>query len=290
MIWLYILLSVLCSTALFVLFKLFETHGINTRKAIVANYLVAGLFGILLFYSPQAILEIPGKSWFWMSCVLGFLFISLFYLMATIAQKISVSTASVASKMSVVIPVLAAILIYNDSISLFKGAGIALALIGLYFATHKSEKQIAVAGLYWLPIILFFGSGLLDTLLKLAENRIVPPDEQLLFIPSIFLMAFIIGLVVTGIQSFANKSFKIETRSVVGGILLGVVNYGSIYFIWNALAQPSAQSSVVFPVANMGVVAASALVGVGAFSEPFAFKNWVGITVCIVSIAIIAFS
>jgi drug/metabolite transporter (DMT)-like permease len=290
MIWLYILLSVLCSTTLFVLFKLFETHGVNTPKAIVANYLVAGLFGIILFNSPQAILEIPGKSWFWMSCVLGFLFISLFYLMATIAQKISVSTASVSSKMSVVIPVLAAIVLYNDSISILKGLGIVLALAGLYFATKKSEKQVAVAGLYWLPVILFFGSGLLDTLFKLAENRIVPPGDQLLFIPSIFLMAFIIGMIVTGLQAFTKKTFKIETGSVVGGILLGVVNYGSIYFIWSALSQPAAQSSEVFPVANMGVVAASALVGIVAFKEQFTFKNWAGIALCVAAIAIIAFS
>lgn len=286
----FITLSVLCSTGIFVIFKLFETYDINTRKAIVANYLVAALFGFALLGSPQAAFEIPGKSWFWLSCVLGSLFISLFYLMATIAQKIGVATASVASKMSVVIPVIAAIILYNDSISALKIIGIVLALAGLFLATQKGKAVIRDPKLLWLPVILFFGSGLLDTLLKLAENKFVPPSEQLLFIPSIFIMAFIIGFVVTTIQAFTNKNFKIEKRSAVGGIILGVINYGSIYFIWNALAQPATESSVVFPIANMGVVAASALAGLAFFKEQLTLKNWLGIVICVGSIAIIAFS
>jgi drug/metabolite transporter (DMT)-like permease len=286
----YIALSVLCSTGIFVVFKLFEKLEVNTRKAIVANYLVAAVFGLALFGSLQAAIEIPGKSWFWLSCVLGSLFISLFYLMATIAQKIGVATASVASKMSVVIPVIAAVLIYNDSFSSLKIIGIVLALAGLYLATQKGKTVIRDPKLLWLPVILFFGSGLLDTLLKLAENKFVPPEDQLLFIPSIFMMAFVFGFLFTTIQAFRNKNFKVESRSVIGGIFLGIINYGSIYFIWNALAQPAAESSMVFPVANMGVVAASALAGLALFKEQLTIKNWLGIIICVGSIAIIAFS
>lgn len=286
----YIALSVLCSTGIFVIFKFFEKFGVNTRKAIVANYLVAALFGLALFGSLQAIIEIPLKSWFWLSCVLGSLFISLFYLMATIAQKIGVATASVASKMSVVIPVIAAVLIYNDSFSSLKILGIVLALTGLYLATQKGKTVVRDPKLLWLPVILFFGSGLLDTLLKLAENKFVPPQDQLLFIPSIFVMAFVFGFLVTTLKSVRNRNFMLESRSIVGGTILGVVNYGSIYFIWNALAQPGTESSVVFPVANMGVVAASALAGLAFFKEQLTIKNWLGIVICVGSIAIIAFS
>lgn len=69
---------------------------------------------------------------------------------------------------------------------------------------------------------------------------------------------------------------------------MGVVNYGSIYFIWKALAQDGVESSMVFPVANMGVVAASTLAGWLIFKEHLSPKNWLGIALSIFAIALIA--
>jgi drug/metabolite transporter (DMT)-like permease len=290
MMWFNLLLSVACSTAIFAIFKIFDTKSIDTRKAIVVNYMVAGLFGVLLLDNPIDFVEIPSKPWFWMSCILGFLFISLFNLMAFVAQKVGISTASVASKISVIIPVSAAILLYGDSLTLLKIIGIVLALIGLYLATHKSTKRVISLTLTVLPILLFIGTGLLDTLLKYSEFKVVPAEDKLLFIPSIFLMAFIIGLVTTGFQAVLQKDVQFELKNVTGGLILGIVNYGSIYFLWGALAQSNAESSVVFPLANMGVVAGSSLLGFGFFKEKLSRNNWIGISICLIAIALIAFA
>jgi len=44
---LYLLLSVLFSSAIFIVFKLFDTYKINTLQAIVFNYFTAFTIGIL---------------------------------------------------------------------------------------------------------------------------------------------------------------------------------------------------------------------------------------------------
>lgn len=284
----YIALSVLCATLLFVLFKVFDRQRIHTPLALVLNYLVAAAFGLFFLPSPGEFFAIYAKSWFWMSCVLGFLFISLFYLMALISQKIGVSAASVATKMSVVIPVTAAVILYGDSMTATKITGIILALIGIWLATTKGKSAIPSTSLAWLPFILFLGSGTLDTLLKFSENKLVPKADDLLFIPSIFLLAFAWGAVM--LLFFPKQKAATAPRylSWIGGILLGVVNYGSIYFIWQALAGDGVESSMVFPVANMGVVAASSMAGLLLFRERLSVKNWTGIILSLVAITLIA--
>lgn len=286
----YILLSVLCATMLFVLFKLFERYRVHTPSALVINYLIAAAFGLIFLPSAPEFFQIYTKSWFWMSCILGFLFISLFYLMALISQKIGVSVASVSSKMSVVIPVIAAVILYSDSMGVVKVSGILLALVGIWLATVREKAQVPQRELLWLPFILFLGSGALDTLLKYSQNYLVPSSDKLLFIPSIFAMAFISGLLMLPLLRNQKAEGGSWQRTVSGGVLLGVVNYGSIFFIYSALAHEGTESSMVFPVANMGVVAASSLAGLALFKESLTKKNKIGILLSIAAIALIAFA
>ncbi len=284
----FITLNVVCATLIFVLFKLFSILRIDTPKALVLNYLIAAIFGVMLLPEPFEFLKIYQKSWFWISCILGFLFISLFYLMALISQKIGVSAASVSSKMSVVIPVTAAFVLYGDDITIAKVTGIILALAGIWLATIKEKSTIRNTALIWLPFILFLGSGTLDTLLKFSQNQLVPEHDEMLFIPSIFAMAFVTGLL---LQLFIPRSIEKQApayKTWIGGTLLGIINYGSIFFIYNALAQQDVESSMVFPVANMGVVAASSLAGLLMFQERMSGKNWFGILLSIAAIALIA--
>ena len=102
----YLLLSILFSTGLFVIFKYFGIYKIDTLKAIFVNYIVAFAMGIGLAEGTISLTELPQQSWFFGALFLGALFVSIFFVMATTAQRNGVSVASVAGKMSVVVPVL----------------------------------------------------------------------------------------------------------------------------------------------------------------------------------------
>ena len=102
----YLILSILISTSLFVIFKYFGVYKIDTLKAIVINYLVAFTFGILLSVVEFSFVELPNQKWFIGAIFLGMLFVSIFFVMALTAQRNGVSVVSVAGKMSVVIPVI----------------------------------------------------------------------------------------------------------------------------------------------------------------------------------------
>ena len=98
----FLALSVLSSTVIFIIFKKFEDFGVNNFYAILTNYIVAGSLGYMLTGSEVDISSIPQTGWFPIALILGILFIVLFQVMAATAQKMGVVTVSVAVKMGTI--------------------------------------------------------------------------------------------------------------------------------------------------------------------------------------------
>ena len=66
------------------------------------------------------------------------------------------------------------------------------------------------------------------------------------------------------------------------GLLLGSVNFGSIYFLVRALhytspAGKNMDSSVIFGANNISIVALSVLIGLLVFRERLKLVNWIGV-------------
>ncbi len=278
----FLILSVLSSTAIFVLFKLFNKYNVNTLQAIVFNYIIACTCGLLLYKKPINLADFINEPWFYAALALGILFISIFNVMALTAQKNGLSVASVASKMSVIIPVLFGIIIYNDSIGFYKIFGIILALTSVVLASIKSKSNIRITRSFYLPIILFFGSGIIET----SVNHFAPNGNLPLFLSIIFASAGIIGLVMVSFKTTKTKQ-NFNPKSIPFGIALGLVNYSSMYFLLKALRVEGFESSCVFTINNVAIVAVSCLIGLFLFKEVISSKNWIGIGLALVSIILV---
>jgi len=278
----YLLLSIASSTLIFVLFKLFNKYNINTLQAIVVNYVTACLCGSLLYDGQIRPSDIIKTDWFFAAIGLGFLFITIFNVMALTAQKNGLSVASVASKMSVIIPVIFGIYVYNESTGVQKTIGIILALIAVYLTSVKQKDDSVLTQSIYLPIILFFGSGIIDT----SVNHFAPDDGIPIFSATIFGIAAIIGLVILSYKAIIRKDY-FKLKSVPFGILLGIVNYCSIYFLLKALRVDGFESSTLFTINNVVIVAISTLVGLVLFKEKISNKNWIGIFIAIISIILV---
>ena len=278
----FLILSVLSSTAIFVLFKLFNKYNVNTLQAIVFNYIIAFTCGLLLYKKPINLADFLNEPWFYAALALGILFISIFNVMALTAQKNGLSVASVASKMSVIIPILFGIIVYNESIGFKKITGIILALIAVYLTSIKPKSNVVLTKAIYLPIILFFGSGVIDT----SVNHFAPEGNMPLFLAIIFASAGIIGLVMVSFKTIKTKQ-KFNPKSIPFGIALGLVNYCSMYFLLKALRVDGFESSSVFTINNVAIVAVSCLIGLFLFKEVISSKNWIGIGLALVSIILV---
>ncbi|MEH6536283.1 MAG: DMT family transporter [Psychroserpens sp.] len=282
----YLLLSITASTLIFIIFKLFDKYNINALQAIVVNYFTACLFGIWSYDAPVKVGEILESEWIYGALALGFLFIAVFNIMAITAQRNGLTVASVATKMSVIIPVIFGVYVYNESAGFQKIAGIILALIAVYLTSAKPKITGNVSKGLLLPILLFFGGGIIDTSIKYIETRYLAENGIPIFSATIFGFAFIIGVTILIIKMI-KKPFRFPLKTILGGAVLGITNYFSIYYLLKALNHENLESSTLFTINNVAIIMVSTLLGLWIFKEQVSKMNWLGIVLAIISILLI---
>ncbi|MDR9488040.1 EamA family transporter [Salibacter sp.] len=277
----YLILSIASSTLLFVIFRWIGLARINNFQAVAINYWVAGLLGLGLFFKDVPEFTAKPDNLI-TSGAMGILFITIFYFMVRTTQEYGISVGSVANKMAVVIPTVVAISLYSEPVNSWKIIGILLAIVSLYLTNKKKGKDSSkYIGLF--PIIVFLGSGLIDTILNYAAFKLVREYEGI-FTSFIFLAAGILGAI-----AILYKREKLQNKALIGGLVLGTVNFGSIYFILKTLNADILGASAIFPINNLSIVLCSTFVSASFFKEKLSLLNIFGILFAIASIAILGF-
>ncbi len=285
-----LLLCIISSVAIVLVFRAFEKYNIDNLLAITVNYFTAGFIGLIVRGHVNDFETIPQKEWFFAALLLGSLFIFLFNILAVSARKIGVSVAAVAFKMGLVIPVVATGVLYpeRNTFSFIKITGILLVLVAVTITSLKKKSPGFNPKMLFLPFILFLGSGFCDAYYEFTKEHYLPESDLELFNSSVFFVSGTFGVIILIINSLRGN-IKISTSSIVGGLILGIPNFFSFYYLYKALNAPGIQSSVVFPVNSMSIVALSALLSVAIFREKLSRMNWLGIILAIIAIAMIAF-
>ena len=285
--------SILLSSWLTLAFKLCERYKINILQAIVFNYLTCVITGSLVNGS----LPFTGKNiqsnWFLWAVSMGMLFIILFNIIGITAQKTGVAVASVANKSSLIIPFIFSVYLYNEKINGWGVIGIGLAILGVILTCYRSGGKTGVGeknNNRWLllPLALFVGSGLLDTIIKYIQHNFLNPATENPFLIISFTTAFMAGGIYLAIQLFLKKR-GFELKAILAGIIIGIPNYFSIWCLVRFLKVSPWQSSASIPVNNMGIVLFSSVMAWLLFREHLSKINLIGIVLSIIAIYLIAF-
>ncbi|WP_132053872.1 EamA/RhaT family transporter [Pseudocnuella soli] len=292
---LYLFLAIFFNAYLIVALKAVERFRIPVLQAIVFNYITCVVTGTIVNGAFPITAAAPEYSWFWWAVLMGTLFISLFNLIGFTAQRISVSVASVANKLSLVIPFAFSIYLYGEAASALKIIGLIIALVAVVATCMPSAKEgdratarLSPALRLLVPAVLFAGSGLLDTLIKYVEQNFLNSTNSDAYLITSFATAaaigslVLIGLVLSGKQKFVPSS-------VIAGVLIGIPNYFSIWGLVKVLQLYPGNSSAIIPINNMGIILVSTLAAFLLFRERLSTINRVGIALTVVSIALIAF-
>lgn len=281
-----LLLAILFSSLLYLIFKLFPKYNINTSQAIVFNYLIAFTTGYLTNTFALNTSNTIQKPWFFGSVFLGFMFIYVFNLLGKTTQINGISVASVASKMSMIVPILFGIILFNETIGWLKIIGIIIALLAVFYTSKKEKGTIKYANFMY-PILLFIGAGTIDTSMNYIQHYHIQKDETGIFASTTFLCAFFIGLIVL----FANilyKKTKINGKNILAGIVLGIPNYFSMYFLIKALQNKNLESATIFTLINIGVILLTTLFSILLFKEKLKKQNYIGILLALIAVFLVA--
>ncbi|WP_439881597.1 hypothetical protein ACSX1A_00270 [Pontibacter sp. MBLB2868] len=293
---LYLILSVLVSASLIFIFKLFQKFNIHTFQAIVINYMVCVVVG-LCFPGGADVLqpEIFTRTWAYFAMALGTIFILTFYLMALTTQKVGVTATSVAAKISLVIPVLFSLLVLKTSLkeyTLVNYVGMVAALAAIVMTSIRPRKNSQVktstAVALLLPLIIFLNSGIADSLINYTNQHHLQPDEAGQFTMLTFATSAGVGGLVLLYQLVILRS-AFSRRSILAGIVLGVPNYFSIFFLILALSAFGNDGAFLYPVNNIGIILVGALGAVIFFHEKLSRLNLLGIGVAILALLLISY-
>jgi drug/metabolite transporter (DMT)-like permease len=288
---LFLILAFICSGTLILLFKVFERRGIPIFQAIVFNYTTAAICGFIFLPDHHEVLSgrFLTEAWLPLAIALGMMFITVFNLTSVTTVRYGVSTASVASKLGLIFPVILAFTLYHEAFSQLKLAGILFALLAVILSSIKQDASAAnSAGRHavFLPYLVFIGNGACDSLTQFANKHYLGKTGMEAFAFFLFASAACSGWAIMITQLLRGK-MKIDVRSIWGGVVLGISNYLSYLFILYALSAVTWGSSVVFPVSNLGTVAFATLISYLAFKERLSGTNMAGLACALVAIILI---
>jgi drug/metabolite transporter (DMT)-like permease len=284
----YLLLSIICSTSILVIFRYVGKFGLNTFNTIIINYIVASILGIILSYRELSVFFENSGKWMLFAIMIGVAFVVIFYVMAITTQKLGITVSSIASRMSVIIPVVFSILYENETIGFLKLAGIIFAILALFLMVQRKNGQGFDKKLFFLPFLLFLGVGVVDSTIKYSQVEFlgtigIIPFSTLLFSIAAF-SAISFQLIRPG------KKMILNQKTLLFGLLLGLVNFGSLFFFISALSHGELDSSVIFGINNLGIVMLSILAALLAFREKLTKLNWAGVFLSIIAILILSYS
>ena len=268
----FLLLSILSSSIILVIFKGFERYKINLFQAIVWNYVTAVSCGFILYGNQWKSSAITTGNWKLFALICGISFIGIFTVMGKSSQQNGIGSTAIAGRMSLAISIIALIIFYNEALTVWKIIGILAAILSVVLLnfSKNQEKSTGKNGILLL-VIIFIGSGLLDIILNFA----IQPKNLGTLTPNLFSaigfgIAGCIGLTILGIQLLRKKTI-FQFRNILGGIVLGIPNYFSIYLLLKAYSVLEAEKhwtqSSILGINNVVIVLISSLLALLFFKE-----------------------
>ena len=125
--------------------------------------------------------------------------------------------------------------------------------------------------------------------IKYLETNYILQHDIPIFSAAIFGCAALIGMIILILKGL-NGTLNFNLKNILGGIVLGLVNYYSIYYLMKALQFKDLESSTLFTLNNVSIVMVTTLIGLLLFKESISKKNWLGITLAIAAILLVTLS
>ncbi|RDE92847.1 DMT family transporter [Aggregatibacter aphrophilus] len=269
-----LIIAVLCSVAVSVLLKVARKRNIVIQQAIAFNYIVALSLSWFLLKPDFKGLEftdfIAQSENTPIFLALGILLPSVFIIMSKAVEFAGIVRSDAAQRLSLFLPILAAFLIFHETLSQSKVIGIVLAFVGLFCLLSKPNQQSAVDFRGILGLVgVWFGYGIIDILFK----QVAKSGGAF---PTTLFIAFSLAACIMFIYLLFKRT-QWNVASFVGGIILGVLNFFNILFYIKAHQSFGSNPTLVFAGMNIGVICLGTITGALIFKEKISKVNWLGI-------------
>lgn len=275
----YLLFSVLCSVTVSVLLKMARSRKVSIEQAVAVNYIVAVALCMAVLKPDLSRPELFLPTW-WLFAALGVLLPTVFVIMGRSVEAAGIVKSDAAQRLSLFLPVGASFLIFGETLSEGRLIGLVLAFAALFLLLWKSDsgkKKGKAATQALLLAGVWAGYGIIDILFKQVAK------SSTAFAGNLLVAFCLAGILMFG-YLFA-KSVKWTKEGILGGVVLGALNFLNIVTYISAHQTMSDNPTLVFAGMNIGVILLGTLVGALVFKEKISTVNAAGISVAVCSIA-----
>lgn len=309
----FLVLSIVSSVLIGVVIRVNEARRLDRSGVMLFNYLAATAFafaacdrGVL---ADHVLLLVP------MAAASSFFFVSAFLVYMRAVGRLGLAVPVTITRLSVVLPVLGSMLLFDERLNPWQAAGLAFALVAIVLFGDPGGVEAAVdrersapgegggptpgrpdaggetgrtgaaapvdggGGVLGLALLLFLLMGAGDFSLKIFRE-IFEPALTMSFIFLVFAVSalYTLGFVLA-------RGRPIDRRVVAGGLLLGIPNFAAAYFILRVLRVYS--GPVAFPLNNIGIILLSTAAGYLLWRERLRLRTGLAILLAIVSVILL---
>ena len=272
----YLILAIVSSALVSIMMRVSEASK-NSITVLCFNYLTCSILSVIynggFKFSGEKI-----NVALILGILTGILYLVSLALLRVSIRKNGVVLSSTFMKLGVLVPIVIAIVIFNERPGVLGIAGFILAILSIIYINHKGEEGGNLKGSYILFLILL-GGGFADSLTNFYE-KLGNPDLKDLYLLLTFFTAFIISLVVRFI-----KKEKFEVKDIIYGASIGIPNYYASRFVLLALGKMNA--TIVYPVYNVGAILLVTVFGVLVFKESLNKRKKIGMILILISLILL---
>lgn len=214
----------------------------------------------------------------------GSYFIAYFFCVYAI-KFIGVANSTVISILSICVPILFGIFVWNEQPNAYQCGGILLALMSLGLIGRKGDavKQGTVPDKPWFTPWIIIGFFVLCGVSRLAQEsfkHLCDASQHTVFLTSAFTATAIPSLVVL----FVRRK-KIEISELLIGVGMGLANILQTHFILKALKQ--FDGFIVFPITSAGCLVLITLIATRLLGEKLGKLTYAGIAIACLALVLL---
>ena len=291
--------AVACSVAIGMILKHAGRRQLDRTALLTVNYAAAvGVAVLLLAIGGRSVEEglTLSASLVALGVGTGGVLIAGFFALAWATEVAGMSLAIGVMRVSVVVPFLASWWVWDEMPTVAQGIGMVLAMGAFFLLAHRrSTPEPVPAGgasasdasasisppvpsVDWhaagVLALTFCLGGAVDVSMKAFEEAFGVGNSQVLFLLMAFGVAFLVGAAIVLRRGLQGGEWP-TGRTAAWGMLLGIVNYGSLAFLLRAIEV--LPGPFVFPANNIAIMTLAALLGVTVWGEHLSRANRIGL-------------
>ena len=280
---LYLLLAISCTVVISILVKINEKRGVNTVVVLASNYISASLLGWALAFFIG--FDGVGMSTILLGAGGGLLWPGTFLLIMWSIRGYGLALTGSISRLSLSVPVVIALVFLGERLTLPTALGLAATFAAFFFlspARRTDLGRLNAVSIWFFPLLVV-SLGTADFWVNLF-NKVGAPEQKFLFITLIFTFSALFCW-----TAVALRRERLDGDAIRRGLLLGVLNYFSTFFLLETLRTPlfADNSAVAYSLYSIAGVALLFAAGAIFWRERVTRLNVAGLALVIAAVILL---